>query len=207
MDGTVVTDQIEKLHIGCGSLPLEGWCNVDIQSVPGVDVVLDVRDGLPGSDVRYIYAEHFIEHLALDDARRFLAECRRVLRRDGTLRLSTPNLDWVMLSHYRFGRWLSNEDAIADCLQTNLAFHGWGHQFLYNFTLMAELLRCAGFAEVRSRAYGESDDPALRGLERHPPSPDWPGLPHVVIVEATGVGKPGEPSVDLSSWRDAMGAR
>ena len=74
-----------------------------------------MRQGLPFADVASIYAEHFLEHLALDDGLAFLAECRRVLRPDGILRLSTPNLDWVLLTHYRGpgagGR--GREDAIA----------------------------------------------------------------------------------------------
>ena len=30
-----------------------------------------------------------------------MRESRRVLRDDGVLRLSTPNLDWVWVTHYR----------------------------------------------------------------------------------------------------------
>lgn len=90
-----------RLHIGCGASPIEGWVNVDIQDGAGVDRLLDVRRGLPFEDVELIFAEHFIEHLTLEESLAFLAECRRILLPEGVLRLSTPNLDWTWLSHYR----------------------------------------------------------------------------------------------------------
>ena len=44
-------------------------------------------------------------------------------------------------------------------------------------------------------AYGESEDPALRGLERHGGYQVVDGWPNVWIVEAVPTGRP--PSTDL----------
>src|SRR6185369_14652782 len=93
---------VVRLHIGCGQQSLPGWINIDNQGLPGVDQVLDVRHGLPFRGVAAIYAEHFLEHLSLDDGLAFLSECRRVLADDGTLRLSTPSLEWVLTTQYRW---------------------------------------------------------------------------------------------------------
>lgn len=150
---------------------------------PGVQYVFDVRDGLPFKDVGYIYAEHFIEHLTYDEAVRFLKDCRNALRPEGVLRLSTPNLEWVWTTHYH-GR-----GSIDDCFAINKAFRGWGHKFLYNVSTLAATLRTAGFADVVECRYGESQDPALRDLERHERSADEESLPHVVIVEARGLAR------------------
>lgn len=90
-----------RLHIGSGSVSIPGWTNVDILNWPGVDVVLDVRKPLPFHDVEYVFAEHFLEHLTLADGLVFLRSCRTALRADGILRLSTPNLDWVWMTHYK----------------------------------------------------------------------------------------------------------
>ena len=57
------TQTSDRLHVGCGSLILPGWINVDLESQPGVDHVLDVRRGLPFGNLRYVFAEHFLEHL------------------------------------------------------------------------------------------------------------------------------------------------
>ena len=198
---------VVRLHIGCGQQSLPGWINIDNQGLPGVDQVLDVRRGLPFSGVATIYAEHFLEHLALDDGLAFLAECRRVLLPDGVLRLSTPNLDWVMLTHYR-GPGASPDDAREDCFRINRAFHGWGHQFLYNATTLESVLAAAGFARADRCSYGRSERPELAGLERHETWEDTPDLPHVLVVEAWGAAAPRPPPEPLmKDFREAIGSK
>ena len=179
-----------RLHIGSGQRHLEGWVNIDHQKLPGVDRVVDVRHGLPFENVSTIYAEHFLEHLPLESGLGFLRECRRVLEPEGRLRLSTPNLAWVLATHYRQDAALSDDQGLFDCLRTNRAFHGWGHQFLYNRASLALALAAAGFAEVSFHSYGESGHPELAGVEGHEKSDDAPGLPHVLIAEASGVAAP-----------------
>jgi predicted SAM-dependent methyltransferase len=177
---------VTKLHLGCGPQILHGWLNVDNVKYPGVDRVLDITRGLPFKNVSFIFAEHFIEHLTYTDALVLLHECRKVLRDDGVLRLSTPNLDWVWVTHYRLG--MSEPEEVQACFALNRAFRGWGHQFLYNErTLRASLLE-AGFANVVRCAYGMSTHPDLKSLERHEKSPDYGDLSHILIVEASGRG-------------------
>ncbi|HJQ38099.1 MAG TPA: methyltransferase domain-containing protein [Thermoanaerobaculia bacterium] len=178
-----------KLHIGSGPVALDGWINVDVVPYEGVHVLSDVRHGLPFANVEFIFAEHFIEHLTLADGLQFLRECRRVLANDGVLRLSTPNLDWVWLTHYKPPSELTTDEELFGCLEINRAFHGWGHQFLYNSHVLGRALRSAGFAQVSERAYGESEIGALRDLERHERHRDLPDAPSVLVVEATGHGE------------------
>lgn len=185
-----------RLHIGCGQKAIPGWINIDNQGLPGVDQVLDVRRGLPFADVAAIYAEHFLEHLSLESGLAFLVECRRVLAAEGILRLSTPSLDWVLTTHYRWGD-ATDENRRDDCIRVNRAFHGWGHQFLYNRPMLASTLRAAGFARAEFRSYGESERPELRGLERHETWNDTPELPHVIVVEASGRARPERLPADL----------
>ena len=178
-----------RLHIGSGPVAIEGWTNVDVAAYPGVDLVLDVREPWPFTNVELIFAEHFLEHLTLGEGLTFLRECRRVLRADGVLRLSTPNLDWVWLTHYKPPTEFSREEQLIGCLEINRAFHGWGHRFLYNFRTLELALRAAGFAEIVQREYGMSDAESLRGLERHERHNDLPTAPSVVIAEANGVAE------------------
>ncbi len=177
-----------RLHIGSGPVRLPGWTNVDNQKYPGVDHVLDVTRGMPWKrgEAELIFAEHFIEHLSYEDGLRFLRDCRRILRPDGILRLSTPSLDWVWHTQYHPGQWSDPSEAVRDAFWMNKAFRGWGHQFLYNLPALDATLRAAGFAEVAPAKYGESAHEALRGLESHEQYIDTPELPHVVVVEASG---------------------
>ncbi len=172
-----------RLHVGCGRARLEGWVNIDAQALPGVDVVADVTGGLEFRDCEAVYAEHFLEHLRIDHALDFLAEAWRVLGEGGLIRLSTPNLDWVWVTHYRLG-----EPAQLKCdmaIHLNRAFHGWEHQFVWNRELLAEALEASGFTGLEWCRYRESRHELFRGIERHETYADSEELPHVLIVEAT----------------------
>ena len=193
-----------RIHLGCGPNAMAGWVNVDVKSYPGVDRVLDVRNGLPFEDATLIFAEHFLEHFSLDEATALLGECRRVLLPDGVLRLSTPNLDWVWITSYPTrwveqsatratidaDAWKHDEQAARDCVVMNRAFRAWGHKFLWNMGMLTEALRRAGFNTVKWCQYGESEHPELRGLERHERYDDSPELPHLLIAEASGQATP-----------------
>lgn len=177
-----------RLNVGCGVAPLAGWLNIDIEPLVGVDRVLDVRDGLPFEGVATILAEHFLEHLELEDAIAFLRECRRVLAADGVLRLSTPNLDWVWLHQYDPARQRTAAAGARDCFWINKAFHGWGHRFLWNRWTLEAVLRSVGFAELAEARPGESTREELRGVERHEVYPEGLEVPHVIVAEAWGLG-------------------
>jgi predicted SAM-dependent methyltransferase len=161
-----------RLHVGAGRERLEGWVNIDVQDLPGVDVVADVTRGLDFSDAEAVYAEHFLEHLRADQAIDFLAECHRCLVPGGLLRLSTPNLDWVWHTHYPAAPAESSAHAGAG---TNRAFHGWRHRFLWNRELLAVGLEACGFEDLAWCRWGESEHEVFRGIERHETYADAPG--------------------------------
>lgn len=177
--------------MGCGRTPLPGWINVDLQILPSVDAVVDVTAGLCFRPVAAVFAEHFLEHLALDEAIGFLAEVHRVLAPGGWLRLSTPNLEWVLATHFRPAG--SAPGADRGTLELNRAFYGWEHRFLWDRSFLERTLHACGFDDLEWPAYGESPRAWLRDLERHERSDDFPGLPHVLIVEARrGPARPDE---------------
>jgi predicted SAM-dependent methyltransferase len=171
-----------RLHVGCGRERLAGWVNIDFQAYPGVDVVADVTQGLEFREAEAVYAEHFLEHLRIDQALAFLVECHRALGEGGLIRLSTPNLDWVWITHYA----LEAETELRQRmdLHLNRAFYGWEHRFVWNRPLLARALEACGFTRLEWPVYGESRHPIFRGIERHEAYPDAPELPHVLIVEA-----------------------
>lgn len=198
-----VLDGPIRLNVGSGRVRLEGWINVDIQHLPGVDLVADVTEGLRFSNAEGVFAEHFLEHLTFDAAISFLLEAQRVLGEGRWLRLSTPNLDWVWATHYYLQDHLQSDlpsgpeaeprkrsDA---ALALNRAFHGWRHQFLWNRHFMTEALTACGFDLLRWCRYGESELPVFQAIERHEIYADSSELPHVIIVEA----RKGEPRPDL----------
>jgi predicted SAM-dependent methyltransferase len=190
----------ERLHIGSGRARLEGWTNVDIQALPGVDVVADVTKGLEFINVEAIFAEHFLEHLALGDAVAFLLESHRVLAPGGWLRLSTPNLEWVWLTHYALD--LAPDAKGEAAIRLNRAFHGWRHRFLWNREILTQALTACGFDSLRWCRYGESTREVFQNVERHDTYDDSLEIPHVIIAEA----RRSEPQpVLLEDFRELIG--
>ncbi len=175
---------VTRVQLGCGPRnALEGWWNVDIRDFPGVDQVLDATEPWPFERLEYVYAEHFLEHLPLEGAFEMLNQAWMSSRPGGTIRLSTPALEWVLATHFD-----AQEDRVERRIDytfmTNRAFHGWGHQFLYTRDLLRSLLENLGWENLRFCDYGQSDDPNLAGLERHGNLQGCKGLPRVWIVEA-----------------------
>ncbi|MDP8219086.1 MAG: hypothetical protein P9M03_10210 [Candidatus Theseobacter exili] len=177
---------IDRVNVGSGPdcLMPGKWSNVDIRDFPGVDFVMDVTKKWPFKNLAYIYGEHFIEHLMIDQALQFLKCAGKSLRAKGKIRLSTPNLSWVIASHFNLNS-NSSEETVNDTLRTNRAFHGWGHHFLWSEQMLRFVLESMHFIDVEFFSYGISNDPELKNLERHSGYCHFMGFPSVLIVEAS----------------------
>jgi SAM-dependent methyltransferase len=79
-----------NVDIGCGRFKKEGFIGIDMQRLPGVDIVSNVDYGIPLVDdsVDEIYCSHTIEHLGAVD--RFLRELCRVCRKGALIELRMP---------------------------------------------------------------------------------------------------------------------
>ena len=88
-----------KLHLGCGRNILDGWINTDYNTAKfsGSDY-LDVTKKFPydNNSVDYIFSEHMIEHISYQDGKFMLEESFRVLKSSGKIRISTPDLKFLI---------------------------------------------------------------------------------------------------------------
>lgn len=168
-----------KLHIGCGTNYFDGWINIDNNSDNNIfklDLNLDLRNPLPFRDnsVDYIFNEHFLEHLTVQEGLKALIEFRRVLKPSGVLRIAMPDLVGAINLYL-------NENWKTDCagfLQAaglgfvktraemlNMNFRCWGHQWLYDWEELERRLQEAGFNEVKQCQLMQSEHPDLINLE------------------------------------------
>lgn len=131
----------------------------------------------------YVYGEHFIEHLELDGAVKFLQNARSGLRVGGAIRLSTPSLEWVLATHFD-SKQKDEQKMLSQTFKLNRAFHGWGHKFLYSKIFLEHLLQAVGYKSIKVFSYGVSDDPNLINMERHGGFSMQGDFPSVWIVEA-----------------------
>jgi SAM-dependent methyltransferase len=190
-----------SLHLGCGGNILPGWINADI--VPEADVYVDARKRLPFADgsLHAVYAEEMIEHLSLEDGTRLLGECARCLAPGGRIRLTTPDLAFLLsfasmtpdheealrlrgrtCREQRFAR---PESLVAEYV--NDAFFLHGHRFLYDSRTLVACLESAGFSDARRVRPGQSMWAEFRGLDTHLcryPAPES----SMLIVEACRPG-------------------
>lgn len=87
-----------SLHLGCGNVRLQGFCNVDAMASPAVDVLDDIRTlrRFPKGSVREIYTCHVLEHFAHDEIEPLLQLWGSLLQPGGKLRISVPDLDRIV---------------------------------------------------------------------------------------------------------------
>jgi SAM-dependent methyltransferase len=151
-----------RLNWGCGDCGEPGWINSDLKEGPGVDLSCDIRDGLPvdADSLDYVVSIHALPMIAHDDLVPVLQELKRVLKPGGVLRLGLPDLDRGIRAYVRGDR---SYFAVPDDDSPSLGGKFFLHMLWYGYSVSMftsefaqELLRRAGFDDVRSCAYRES---------------------------------------------------
>jgi hypothetical protein len=151
-----------RLNWGCGPTPAPGWLNADRNGAPGIEVVADVRHGLPlpSDHVDYAVGIHVLQDLEYLDVVPALRELRRVLKQDGVLRLGLPDLDRAVAAYLRGDHaYFHVGDEEVRCLAGKLIVQlVWYGSVRTPFTadFARELLLRAGFRDAVSCPFGET---------------------------------------------------
>lgn len=161
-----------KLNLGCGTHVVPGWINVDYAAgarllrLPGFRrlnrrlglfkgdwpsgiVLHDLRRPLPwdSGSVDIIYSSHTLEHLSRDEGIRLLAECYRVLRPGGIIRIVVPDLAHIV-RRYASGQ-LPADRFVEELGVLYLQESGWVRRSLLPFVQFPH--RCMYDVESLSR--------------------------------------------------------
>lgn len=187
-----------KVNLGCGAQVPDGWINVDyalgarLARVPlfrrlnrklrlfGLDwddriLIHDLTRPFPWRDssVDVVYSSHTLEHLTREQGARFLAECHRVLRIDGVIRIVVPDLA-SFVERYSQGA----IDATRFVEQLGVLYGGskngarrwiapfmeFPHKCMYDTSALLDVLERAGFA-AECREPFDSDIPGVGEVE------------------------------------------
>lgn len=170
----------KKLHVSCGDNGLEGWLNTEYFPTARGLVHLDATGPFPFPDgaFDFVFSEHMIEHVPYAGGQNMLRECHRVLREDGVLRVSTPDLAFLV-DLYRSDKselqrayvdwntkcFLPHAPHSEDTFVINNYFRCWGHSFIYDEKVMRHSLERAGFDDLETCELHASRHEALRSLE------------------------------------------
>ncbi|HYP38281.1 MAG TPA: methyltransferase domain-containing protein [Stellaceae bacterium] len=189
---------MKKLHIGCGNHPLPGWTNTDLNPWRPDILRMDATQHFPFADGEFDYAfsEHMIEHVPHAGGLTMLAECHRVMKPGGRIRISCPDRAFIQRlcgpaeqltdTDWRYVAWAKQHFGMKTALDVgvNLA-NGFGHQFIYSVSLLHRALVGAGFASITQHLIGQSSDPELRDLENDGRMP--PGFLQLETMTLEGV--------------------
>ncbi len=138
-----------KLHLGCGSVNLPGFVNVDIADFPHIDHQQSVADLAIFADnsAELIYASHVLEHFDQFEVKTVLDEWKRVLAPGGILRLAVPDFEQLVAIYH------STQDVgkILGYLfgQEKPARKFTHHKCTYDFRSLQVTLETAGFVDVK----------------------------------------------------------
>jgi predicted SAM-dependent methyltransferase len=174
------------LRLGAGRHLDSDWLSFDLFPTHWHTVLMDARRPFPfpNESVDVIQCEHMIEHISYEDGLRMLSECHRILRKDGLIRIATPDLelvgrligpgaadgelaDYVRSSNMSFGTPSEKREPHNAAFAANRLMSHWGHLFIYDATTLRRALEAAGFGQIARMAPGESSHAVLRGVDRH----------------------------------------
>jgi predicted SAM-dependent methyltransferase len=153
---------VRRLNWGCGDHVAAGWINSDVKQGAEVDLVADIKAGLPlASDcLDYAVSVHALPELSYPELVPALRELRRVLKPGGVLRLVLPDLDRAIDAYRRgeSGYFKVDPDEVRSLggrLIVQMLWYGYSRS-LFTGDFAAELLEKAGFEQVRHCRYQQT---------------------------------------------------
>ena len=180
---------LKMLNIGCGTDYKKGWVNIDNNSddnIEKLDVNWDLRNPLPIEDnsIDYIFNEHFIEHLTVEESRESIQGFMRILKPGGVLRVAMPDLEDVF-DLYSDKNWKKRpliknhglEFVKTRAELVNMSFSWWGHKWIYDWEELERRFEELGITKVKRCELRKSSHKELRNLEIREGS--------ILIAEAT----------------------
>ncbi|HUF09765.1 MAG TPA: methyltransferase domain-containing protein [Rhodothermales bacterium] len=132
----------------------------------------DLLYGLPFADgaVPNIFTSHFLEHLTRTEAEALMADCYRVLRKGGMIRICVPDLDVAVqkissaLVAYREGDVRLIVEYVTSSQSDYLGPYSF-HKWMYNFGEMRDLLDEYGFRNITQQCFKRGDIPDVELLD------------------------------------------
>lgn len=167
-----------KLNVGCGTDYKKGWINIDNNTdnnIEKLDLNWDLRYPLPlpENSVDFIFNEHFIEHLSVEEGQTAIKDLMRVLKPGGVMRIATPDLEYIVEKYINvpidkdptLGKFSSLNNIKTRAERMNAGFRFWGHKWLYDWEELERRINEAGYKKVKRCKLDKSKYKELQSLE------------------------------------------
>jgi hypothetical protein len=168
------------IDIGCGSNISDGYYNFDYSWRPGIHRCLDLAKSglaLPPQSVRGAFTEHCLEHLSFGVCAEILSRLHAAMVDGAWLRIIVPDGELYCRTYIAsldsginsvpFGTSIdryqitSGQVLRTPIMSLNAVMRDHGHQFIYDFGTLAEMLRRVGFRNIQKLGYKFGNDPML----------------------------------------------
>ncbi|HEX3040671.1 MAG TPA: methyltransferase domain-containing protein [Solirubrobacterales bacterium] len=153
---------MRRLNWGCGEHVAAGWINSDVKEQPGVDLVADIRAGLPleSESIDFAVSIHALPEFAYPELVPALEELGRVLAPGGTLRLALPDLRRGIEAYLggEEGYFKVDPEEVSSAggrFIVHMLWYGYSRT-LFTADFAVELLERAGFEDVRECGFGQT---------------------------------------------------
>jgi hypothetical protein len=149
-----------RVNLGAGHIPLDGFVNVDIRELPGIDVVAGVDD-LPfePASLTEIFSAHTLEHFPEEELRRrLLPYWVGLLRHGGTFRAVVPDME-AMTKAYAKGK--MPFDTLRSVAYGGQEYAGDFHFTGFTPTTLSAMLEEMGLVDARVVAKGRKNGDSL----------------------------------------------
>jgi len=144
-----------RLHIGCGSVKIAGFANVDIRYLPNVDVVdnAEFLRKFSGKEIDIIYACHVLEHFSRWRVSSVLKRWYDLLLPDGELFISVPDFEAVV-NYYKKTK---NLKSLIGLLYGGQDYDENFHHICWDFDSLKKDLTAVGFIDIHRYDYNSDE--------------------------------------------------
>lgn len=148
-----------RLHLGCGSIHLAGYVNIDIQDWADVcDLVADATKLYMCEDnsIEHIFTHALLEHIPPWDTTRTLKEWNRVLKPGGTIQIEVPDLERIF-QDWLVNKTLGEQEAINNICggnkSPNKAYSHQDHLTGFTYERLTRIMKDCGFTNFERREH------------------------------------------------------
>lgn len=147
-----------KLHLGCGKIYIPGYTHVDISKFEHIDIVSDIRNMPMFKDgvADLIYVSATFQYFNRDEGVECLTEWNRILKKGGSLMLSTVDFDQLLKVYEKtqdlktvIGPLYGKMGKFENDKEISTIYH----RTVYTTKEILTMLNNAGFSDIKSYDY------------------------------------------------------
>lgn len=135
-----------KLHLGCGNKRIDGYTNIDVRYLPGVDEIDNIAylRKYKNESVDVIYASHVLEHFSRWQYMSVLKRWYEILKPNGILRLGVPDFEQIVKYYIKTNKLRD----VSGMLYGGQDYDENNHHWVWDFVTIKQELEQIGFKNI-----------------------------------------------------------